>query len=623
MMKLTLVSSLWLLVIGLLLSPNLSAQSTSEKQLPTDLIDWVDWATWDEVPSDVPSVYNDASKKMPVWSSALDLSVDETKGQFSFQVTVYYASWVRLPGNRSAWPLSVSANREPVAVMAQNELPSVYLEPGEWTVTGEFRWDDMPQSITLPQSIGILNLTRSGAAVEIPSWDASGKLWLKRTTKEAADKNYLSSQVYRNLVDGSPMWLLTDVELTVTGKSREEELGAIIPEGWQIASLTSSIPCAVDDQGMLKTQVRAGKWIISITAFRTTPAETIKYADGVKPLAAEELISLQNQPNFRLIEFSNILAVDVAQTTFPDKWRSFPVHLWENNKPFSIVEKMRGMGQKKAAGIAISRDFWLDEDGKQLTYRDVINGSSLQTWRLDAAEGQRLGAAKIDDESQLITKNPSNGATGVEIRVRNLNLQSVGRMDRQAQVSATGWQHDAESLEGTLFLPPGWRVFAVFGPDSSRGDWLTSWSLLDVFFLLIFTVAICRLWGWKLAVLAFAAFVLSYHEAGTPRYTWVLLLIALVLHRALPIGKWKQAAKVGAYVTAVFVLIGLVPFVSKQIQQALYPQLESHSVVGTYDYADASSDPFGGSAANASVDVYAEDNSSISLSPRRAKKSSK
>lgn len=575
---------LCVLAIGLLLSPIGKAQTSNEKKLPAELLEWVDWATWDDMSSTVPSGYNDRNKRMPVWSSSLNLAVNDTKAEFTFQITVYHASWVDLPGDRSAWPVSVLVNDEPVAVMAKNATPSIYLKPGDWSVTGSFRWVEMPQSITLPKSIGILNLTRNGSAVEIPSWDTNGKLWLKRTTKEAADKNYLSTQVYRNLADGSPMWLYTDVELTVTGKSREEELGAIVPEGWKISSITSPIPCAVDDQGLLKTQVRAGKWIISLTAFTTNPVDTIKYAEGVKPLASEEIISLQNQPNFRLVEFSNILAVDVAQTTFPDKWRDLPVHLWENTKPFNVVEKMRGMGQKKPAGIVISRDFWLDEDGKRLTYRDVIDGSSLQTWRLDAAEGQRLGAAKIGGESQLITKNPTNGATGVEIRVRDLKLESVGRMDRQSQISATGWQHDAESLKGRLFLPPGWRVFAVFGPDSSHGDWLTSWSLLDVFFLLIFTVAICRLWGWKLGLLAFVAFVLSYHEAGSPRLTWLLLLCVLVLYQALPLGKAKQLVKAITYVAAIFVFIVLVPFFKTQIQQALYPQLESHSIVGTYNY---------------------------------------
>ena len=566
-----------------------SSGSKTAKDIPAELMSWADWATWSDLPEGVPFRYDQRDKKLSVWSSTLDLSVGEESGRFSYQVEVYHDAWVSLPGDRSAWPLSVKANGEAIAVMAKGDRPSVYLKPGSWEISGVFRWAEMPQTVVIPKVIGILKLARNGADVEAPNWGRDGKLWLKRTTKEAADKNYLSAQVYRNLVDGAPMWLLTDVELTVTGKSREEELGAILPEGWHISSLTAQIPCAVDDDGLLKAQVRAGKWVISIKAFRTTPAETISYAEGAEPLVAEELVSLRNQANFRVIEFSGLSAVDVAQTTFPQKWRNLPLYLWTNKTPFSIVEKMRGMGQKKAAGISIKRDFWLDEDGKQMTYRDVINGQALQTWRLDAAAGQRLGAAKIGGDSQLITKNPVTGATGVEVRVRNLNLQSVGRMDRAAELSATGWQYDAEALEGRLYTPPGWRVFAVFGPDSSYGDWLTAWSLLDVFFLLIFTVAIFRLWGWKLGLLAFGAFVLSYHEPGMPKVSWLFLLISIVLYSARAVqksAKWKQVTRLLAYASAGLILLGLVPFVKTQLQQAIYPQLENHSIVGTHNYGN-------------------------------------
>ncbi len=560
------------------------AQSVEEKVIPEALEAWKDWATWNDISASVPSVYNDRSQKASVWPSALNLDVNATAGLFSLDLTVYRDTWVDLPGDREVWPLSVRVNGEPIAVMAKENRPSVLLKPGQWKISGTFQWSEMPQFLLLPTNIGILNLKREGIAVQLPSWNESGKLWLKRTTTQAADKNFLSTQVYRNLKDGLPMWLYTEVELTVAGKSREEELGVILPKGWQISSVESPIPCAVDDEGLMKAQVRAGKWTIAIAAFRTTPAEVITYKSGVKPVAEEELISLQNEAGFRLIEFINIPAVDVAQTTFPDKWRNLPLYQWETSQAFEVVEKMRGMGQKKPPGLTMKREFWLDENGKQLTYRDEIKGRSLETWRLDSAEGQKLGAAKIDGKSQLITLNPKSGAEGVEVRVRNLSLQAVGRMDRQNQFSATGWQSSAEELNGELYLPPGWRLFAIFGPDWSSGDWLTSWSLLDIFFLLIFTVAIFRLWGWKLGTLACLTFALSYHEPQAPRLTWVLLIAVLALYRSLSTERWRRVGKMAVYSVAIFLLIGLIPFVSQQLQQMLYPQLESHSVVGTYKY---------------------------------------
>jgi hypothetical protein len=314
-------------------------------------------------------------------------------------------------------------------------------------VKGSFQWSAMPQSVRLPMQIGVLNLQLNGQPVESPVWDAEGRLWLQRTGTEPADKDFISVQVHRLISDGSPQWLHTQVELSVAGKSREEALGHVLPEGWRLSSVEAAVPCAVDDAGRLKVQVRAGKWMLKIAAFRTSPAQTVSYAKDAKPLVTEEFVGLQHEPAFRLVEISGIPAVDVAQTTYPRPWRQYPVHQWAPGQAFQIEEKMRGMGVRKPQGITIRRSFWLDEDGKNMTYQDDLSGQGQQTWRLDAAAGHKLGAVKIGGTGQLITKSPTNGAEGVEMRDRNLSLQAVGRLERSARIAATGWQHDAESLQ--------------------------------------------------------------------------------------------------------------------------------------------------------------------------------
>ena len=57
-------------------------------------------------------------------------------------------------------------------------------------------------------------------------------MWLKRDgSTEEADKNFLSVKLYAAIEDGIPLWLRTEIELTVSGKSREEDLGTMLPEG--------------------------------------------------------------------------------------------------------------------------------------------------------------------------------------------------------------------------------------------------------------------------------------------------------------------------------------------------------------------------------------------------------
>ena len=92
------------------------------------------------------------------------------------------------------------------------------------------------------------------------------------------------------------------------------------------------------------------------------------------------------------------------------------------------------------------------------------------------------------------------------------SFSACGGSSAELEGNEEGLDADADDLQVTLNLPPGWRLFALFGADRVDGDWLTAWTLLDLFLLLIFALAVLRLWGWRAAVLAFCAFGLAYHE---------------------------------------------------------------------------------------------------------------
>lgn len=558
-----------------------SITSPGRAQFPKLLDDWQSWVLWDETKhGGKPTAFNDKAKLMPQWYSTVEIQADAAGGSFRFAVDSRSHEWLPLPGDAPCWPQEVKIDGEKVPVLNREGVPCVELNTdNKGVIEGTFRWSTMPQSVRLPPQIGVLSLQLNSQPVELPVWDAEGRLWLQRTGTEPADKDFLAVKVYRLISDGSPQWLHTQVELSVAGKSREEALGHLLPEGWRLSSVETPVPCAVDDAGKLKAQVRAGKWTLKFAAYRTSPATAIAYAKDAKPLAEEELVGLQHDPAFRLVEISGIPAVDVAQTTYPEAWRQHPVHQWNPTQAFQIEEKMRGMGARKPQGITIRRSFWLDEDGKNMTYQDDLSGSGQQTWRLDAAAGHKLGAVKIGGAGQLITKNPANGAEGIEVRDRNLNLQAVGRLERGARLAATGWQHDAESLESRMNLPPGWRLLAVFGADWSRGDWLTSWSLFDVFLLLIVTLAVWKAWGWKTALIGLLGLLLAYHETGAPRYTWIILVAVFAAAKWVPesapplVQRLVNGLKI---VALVLFALNAVPFVTQQIQQAIYPQLEPY-----------------------------------------------
>jgi len=551
------------------------AQDPAGRHLPAPLKEWQDWATWEVRDRDCPTPFNDAARRVCYWPGELSLTADRESGTWELRVAVFGRTWVPLPGGGETWPTDVRVDGAPAAVVEHHERPCLELEPGRYRVTGGFRWEaEMPQVIRVPREVGLLALVLEGKKVEIPNWDEAGGLWLKRVRLEATDKDTVAAQVWRVIEDGIPLWLRTELELSVSGKSREEDLGTVVPEGWSIATVDAPVPVALNDQGRLKAQVRAGKWTVRVDAFRTTDAGELRFAAGAQPIVATELVGFRAAPEFRLAELDGLQAVDVSQTTFPAKWRNLPVYQWPTDRPFRLVEKMRGMGRQRPEGLKISRVFWLDEDGRGLTFRDQIQGTMQQIWRLDVAEGQELGAAKIAGQAQLITVNPANRAPGIEIRTRNLDLQAIGRSDRVQAIPATGWRSAADGLHVAMNLPPGWRLLALFGADWVEGDWLTAWTLLDLFLVLVFSMAVFKLWGWKAGLVAFFAFGLGYHEPGAPRLAWLFLLLPLALLRVVPEGGVRRGIAAWRWLAFALLLAGLVPFVAAQLQSVIYPQLE-------------------------------------------------
>jgi hypothetical protein len=546
-----------------------------ESEIPAALQPWKGWVLWDERDPNCPTPFNASDQHICFWASQLKLSAGPDKGSWELQVHVFEESWVPLPGNARFWPTDVRVNEQSMPVVEHDSQPSVKLPTGVHQLTGQFLWTSMPQKITLPKQVGILALVIDGQSVAVPSWDATGDVWLRREQPAAAEKDLLAVQVYRVLEDGIPLWLRTEIDVTISGKNREEQLGWILPEGWQLSFVGSPIPVAVDELGQMKAQVRAGNWKIRVDAFYNAPVEQIRFAPGIQPMQATELIGFRAKPEFRITELEGLQPIDVSQTTFPDAWRKLPVFQWNTATPFQLVEKMRGTGQQRPTGLDIVRQFWLDDNGQDITYVDHVSGQLQQSWRLDVAQGQELGAVRVDGQPQLITANPQSGVHGVEIRSRNPKLQAIGRIPAPSAWFATGWEANADSLQLTLSLPPGWRVFALFGADRVDGDWLTAWSLLDLFLLLIFSMAVFRLWGIPAGIIALLAFGLSYHEPGAPRLTWLFLLIPIALLRVVTQGQGKTLLAAWRNIAVALLLLNLLPFAAKQIQSAIYPQLES------------------------------------------------
>ena len=136
-------------------------------------------------------------------------------------------------------------------------------------------------------------------------------------------------------------------------------------------------------------------------------------------------------------------------------------------------------------------------------------------------------------------------AIGVEVRQRTVTLEGDSRLGREASdLPAVSWNHDFQQVSAQLYLPPGWRLFHASGPDAIQRSWVNAWgnSLLDLFLLLVVSLAIARLYGWVFGAVALVTLALVFPESDAPRWIWVPVLVVEGLLRALPAGRLTRAA---------------------------------------------------------------------------------
>lgn len=573
------VKLLWALLWMLALTGGFCrADPLDPSKVPEALRPWTDWVLRGSEERICPFLYNSAADRFCAWPSRLELNLAERGGEFRMHWSVQSESWAQLPGDDGVWPQDVSLDGKPARVMPRDGRPAVLLAPGRHVLAGRLPWERLPESLSVPRASGVLSLTVRGREIAAPAFNEQGQLWLEGAARQrdgrAEVSNRLGLQVFRQIIDEVPMRVVTRLDLDVAGESREVLLTGALPSGFIGLSLQSALPVRLENDH-LRVQLRPGRWHIELTARHPAPLEKLSLPQALEPWPAEEVWVFQARPQLRVVEVDGVAAVDPGQTNLPEAWRNLPAYRVGAGDTVTFRLIQRGDPEPEPDALTLERNLWLDFDGDGYTVSDQITGRMTHDWRLNALGSMQLGRVAIDGAPQLITRLGEKGPVGVEVRRGALRMTGDSRLENGPwRFPATGWDKDFRSVSATLHLPPGWRLFAATGVDNAPDGWVSRWTLLDLFLVLIAALAVARLWHWPAGVLAVAALALLWHEPGAPRLVWLNLLVAAALLRVLPAG--RLAAFVRFYRGAA--MLGLVaisvPFMVEQIRTGIYPQLE-------------------------------------------------
>ncbi|MGH8530193.1 MAG: hypothetical protein ACRETN_10230 [Nevskiales bacterium] len=546
--------------------------------VPEPLKPWVGWVLHGAEQQLCPPAYQDAGQRLCVWPARLELKLGDGGGDFELSARLNAPAWLALPGDGAMWPLGVAANGRETAVLPIDGNPAVFLTPGVYQLSGRFTWQSPPKSLRVPPETGLLSLSFNGVARPHPARDSRSHIWLNQpSTDSQAPTNHLSLRVFRLVDDAVPLQVLTRVQLEAAGTVRNELIGPVLLPGFIPLVIEGNLPARLEDDGRLRVQVRPGVWQFSVGARAPGPVTELAAPQLAPPWPSEEVWSFRARNDLRVVELSGAPGIDPRQAQTPAEWQELPAYLLQAGGTLVLAEKRRGDPQPGPDQLALRRELWLDFDGGGYSLRDHLSGSLSRSWRLSAQAPIALGRVQIDGEPQLITH--FGEALGVEVRHGQLNLTADSRVDAPLRhLPATGWTTDLQSIQTTLHLPPGWRLLAAPGADNVPDTWLSRWTLLDLFIVLIASVAALRLFGPTAGVLSVIALALTWHEPNAPRWTWLNLIAAISLLRALPAS--FQTSRLQAWlaryrwVSAIALLLVAIPFAVQQSRIALHPQLE-------------------------------------------------
>ncbi len=559
----------FVLLIGL---TKIYASPLNQEDIPEPLQAWVDWVSFGHEHRHCPFVLSNAKQRLCAWPNALKLDLANSGGTFSQVWWIYHDSWVALPGEAQYWPTEVMMNDKPALVVNRGNAPAVYLAAGQYTIQGRFIWSALPKSLAIPESTALIEVVSEGKPMLFPRVEKQ-RLWLQATPQKKVEDRF-ELQVFRHIDDSIPATVTLHLAIHAAGFAREVVVGVPM-EGFIPLRLQSTLPARLDTDNRLRLQVRPGRWVVELTGRHRGPLNQLVFNKPEARWVDEEIWVFNARPDLRLVEIVDGVAIDPQQTLLPDAWKRLPAYRLRPGEKISFREQRRGDPDPGPDRLSLNRELWLNFAGDGYTLLDQISGIKKNNWRLEMNAPIKLGQVTIDNKPQFITQLNGSELAGVEIRRGHIQLTADSLLSQDIRsLPAIGWNQDFNHVTTTLNLPPGWRVLAATGADRISPTWLTQWTLLDIFLVLLISLAIAKLWNKALAVIALVMLLITYHEPGAPVTIWLFLIVGFALLRVLPKGRFRTFVWHYRNITLLGFVIITLPFMVQQVRQSIYPQLE-------------------------------------------------
>jgi hypothetical protein len=458
--------------------------------------------------------YSDKQNHICAWPSTLELNVKDRSANFTQSWQVLTKSIIPLPGNEKHWPLLVSVNKKYVPVFNHKGKPAIELVKGSYLIEGKFEWLKIPESISIPPQYAFVKMTINNQTIEFPKIEAND-LWLQKFEVNQEKQDSIDISVARRITDGAYIKLETFISINVSGKMREVKLGKVLPKGFELIGIESEISSFLDGDGILHAKLKPGSWEIKVHAYAQATLLTWSRPEKSHYWPKEEIWVFEGDENLRLGKINGAKMVDSSQADMPSAWYELPSYLVNTDDSLSYAIQHRGKPLHLENRLSLNRTLWLSFDNSSFTFNDHIAGAMISDWRLSMKSPYILESAEDQDGSVLITTTAED-ERGVENRYPQVNVQARGIINAEKQLPVTGWDNDFESVSVQLNLPPGNKLFAVFGADRVSNSWWSNWTIWASFIVLLSSLMASRLINIAAGIATAIMLLVIYQETSAP-----------------------------------------------------------------------------------------------------------
>ncbi|CAA6808710.1 MAG: Unknown protein [uncultured Sulfurovum sp.] len=546
----------------------------AQVDIPPALQSWESWVLHDVKDKECPTHYEE-HRAVCAYPSKLEVQVEDTALSFKLYVKNFEEQHkLFLPYVYEHWVKDVYANGEEQVVLGDKK-PFVLLAKGAYVIQGVIELKEKVKHLQLPKGLALVTLLNQNKNIENPKVDSQNRLWLQSESMNTNKKGSLSVSLYRKVKDGHPMSMQTSLHFRVSGKVRTVVLDGITLKDFEVSKLYSKLNARINADKNLEVELKAGEWSINIDSYATKDLKRLLLRDYTFKYANEETLSFASNEKYRTVEVLDAVGIDPTQTNIPKAWKTLPLYLLEQKRGLTFKELYKSFTHTKD-DFSLQREMWLDFNGEGYSFQDNINAKVSNIRRLEASEVLNIGSVVVNHKPMLISTHGDNTQKGVELRESNINIKASGRYeDKVSVLPINGWDETFSKVSTVLHLPPGWSIFTSFGADSHDTlTWINQWNLMDIFLVLLLSISIFKLFGFKWSLLATFFLLLLWHEGDAPTYVWLWLLALVALLRVLESSKMKKILQIILAISAFGVALNVLQFSVYEIRTALYPQLE-------------------------------------------------